>query len=167
VPACVPTRLPGADATDTKTATTGEETSASSTGPGMVDTTSTSSTTAPTSACDDESTADATAGALEPCNTEHDECPPGTECVPTGTTPGSWAGSCTPTCDLAMNDCPEGEKCLAFGPSWEYQHCVPVASDPAGAGEPCSGTARRERSAGLPPCSPICARAPQFAIRCN
>jgi len=44
-------------------------------------------------------------------------------------------------CDLEDQDCPPGEKCTPWandrGDVWNATRCVPVAGDPAGAGEPC------------------------------
>jgi hypothetical protein len=63
-------------------------------------------------------------------------CPAGTECVLVSD--ASSSGVCTPTCDLLADDCPEGMKCFVYGSSWQYEHCVALAPEPAGLGEPCS-----------------------------
>ncbi len=50
-------------------------------------------------------------------------------------------GGVSVECDIWAQDCGDGEKCAAWandgGSAWNATHCVPVAPDPAGIGEPC------------------------------
>jgi len=83
-------------------------------------------------------------------------------------------------CNHWENDCPDGEKCTFWandgGGSWNATRCVPIADDPATAGEPCtaegsglSGIDNCEAGAmcwGLDPetelgeCIPLCSGSP-------
>ncbi len=64
-------------------------------------------------------------------------------------------GGMPPECTIFDQECPRGEKCT-LGSSessngWDLWHCVPVAADPAGPGEPC--TVRGSAASGLDDCA--------------
>lgn len=58
-------------------------------------------------------------------------------------------------CSTFHQDCPPGEKCNAWandgGSSWNALRCVPLVTDPAEAGEPC--TVEGSRASGLDSCA--------------